>query len=205
MARSKLIIGEMEIDTTANRPKWQQTHGMYLAGRAAIDEADLITAQMEREWGAGRLRLLVPAELREKFDRQRYLLNQAIWHGDLEDVRNHSRRMVAAYKALDAAAKAAGQTKPSPDVWEVVLENGAVAVIVRDNLDAAHVHDHSDRAVCVYTLEEIARLISGFPAIVKAKEVWMGAAVEAVRTTHDTDPLGSIEDTSVGLDDPLPF
>jgi hypothetical protein len=44
-----------------------------LPGRACIDEADVTAAQMETRWRAGRLRLLVTPELREKFDRQRYL------------------------------------------------------------------------------------------------------------------------------------
>jgi hypothetical protein len=37
--------------------------------------------------GADRLRLLVSPQLREKFDRRRYLFNRAIWHGEFEDVR----------------------------------------------------------------------------------------------------------------------
>jgi hypothetical protein len=38
---------------------------------------------MERKWGCDRLRLLVSTEMREKFDRQRYLFDAAVWHGDL--------------------------------------------------------------------------------------------------------------------------
>ena len=41
---------------------------------------------------------------REKFDRQRYLVNQAIWHGELEDVRRETGRMVNAWLALDRVA-----------------------------------------------------------------------------------------------------
>ena len=206
MTRPKIILGEREADTTDNRSApWQASHGTYLAGRAALDDADMAASEMERKWGAGRLRLMVTAELREKFDRQRYLLNQAIWHGDLEAVRTQARRMCAAWRALDRAATEAGAEPNHPDVWEITLENGCVAAIVRDNLDAAHVHRNSDRAVAVYTLDEIARLISGFPALVKAKEIWMGASVTAVRRRHDVDPLDGIHDTSAALDDKLPF
>jgi ectoine hydroxylase-related dioxygenase (phytanoyl-CoA dioxygenase family) len=60
------------------------------------------------------LRLLVGPELREKFDRQRYLLNQSIWHGELEDVRRESGRMVNAWHALDRAAEAAGALNLNP-------------------------------------------------------------------------------------------
>ena len=64
---------------------------------------------MEAKWGCDRLRLLVGPELREKFDRQRYLFNQAIWHGELEAVRREANRMVVAWQTLDRAATAAGK------------------------------------------------------------------------------------------------
>ena len=115
------------IKETDTRPlgdpnSWSRTHGSYLAGRAYIDEADLTAAQMETRWGAGRLRLLVSPEMREKFDRQRYLLSAAIWHGDLEAVRREAKRMVTAWVALDKAATEAGKAAISPLVWEVALQ-----------------------------------------------------------------------------------
>ena len=76
---------------------------------------------MEAKWGVDRLRLLVSPELREKFDRQRYLLNQAIWHGELEAVRRESLRTVKAWLALDAAATAANKPPLQPLVWEVAV------------------------------------------------------------------------------------
>ncbi len=85
---------------------------------------------METKWGAGRLRLLVTPELREKFDRQRYLLNAAIRYGDLEAVRREAKRMVTAWLALEKAATAAGKPAISPLVWEVALADGTVAAIV---------------------------------------------------------------------------
>ena len=66
---------------------WQATYGMFITGQAWVDELTLCVEGMERKWGAGRLRLMVGPELREKFDRQRYLTNQAVWHGGLEDVK----------------------------------------------------------------------------------------------------------------------
>jgi hypothetical protein len=108
-----------KVKETDTRPlgdpnSWSRTHGSYLAGRAYIDEADLTAAQMETRWGAGRLRLLVPPEMRDKFDRQRYLLNAAIWHGDLNAVRREAKRMVTAWLTLDKAATAVGKAAISP-------------------------------------------------------------------------------------------
>ena len=164
------------------------------------------TAQTTLPWrwnrnGApGRLRFLVSTELREKFDRQRYLLNQAIWHGDLEAVRREASRMTSAWQALDAAAAAAGASCLSPEVWEVVLEDGTVAAIVPDTA-ATKGAMPDGRRMAVYTLEEIGRLLSHYPQIAEAKTVWPGATVEAVR--RPSDPLDAFPDTKLGLDDPI--
>jgi len=143
--------------------------------------------------------LLVSPELREKFDRQRYLLNRAIWHGGLDDVKREAARMCAAWRAVDAAAEAVGAQRLDPQVMEVVLASGRVAAIVPDN-DHARAVIREDRRMDVYTLEEIARLLNGFPELAKAKESFPGAEVVAVRRSIG-DPLDAIHDTGEGLED----
>ena len=118
------LAGDLNATVPADERTWARSHGTYIAGRAWLDEADATAAQMEAKWGVDRLRLLVRPELREKFDRQRYLLNRAIWHGELEDVRRESLRAVKAWLALDAAATAAGATPLDPQVWEVAVGTG---------------------------------------------------------------------------------
>jgi hypothetical protein len=201
MGKASTVFADRSF-TATKPPEWQTTHGMYLAGRAELDGADLIADAMERKWGVGRLRLVVSTELREKFDRQRYLLNQAIWHGDLEAIRREAKRSVAAWTALDRAACASGATPVSPAVWEVALGNGAVAAIVRDVADASLARAEG-RQGAIYTLEEIGRLLAGFPALARAKEVWEGAAVVSGRA-YPSDPLDAIETTSAPIDD-IPF
>ena len=149
-------------------------------------------------WGADRLRLLVSPELREKFDRQRYLFNQAIWHGELDEVRHEAGRMVNAWMALDRAAESAGASKLSCEVWEIALADGSVAAIVPTDSHAALVNAEG-RQVAVYTLEEIGRLLSAHPHIVKTKEVFPGATVTAVRRSVE-DPLHAVRDTAEPLD-----
>jgi hypothetical protein len=172
---------------------WARTNGSYIAGRACVDGADETACEMESKWGVDRLRLLVSPELREKFDRQRYRFNQAISRGEFEDVRRESGRMVNAWMALDRAAEAAGASKLSPQVWEVALADGSVAAIVPDDNHAALVNAEG-RQVAVYTLEEIGRLLSAHPHIVKAKKVFPGATVTAVRRSVE-DPLNAVWDT----------
>ena len=130
-------------------------------------------------WGVDRLRLLVEPQLREKFDRQRYLFNQAIQNGDLEAVRRESARMIAAWRTLDAAAQTAGKQPLSREVWEVALADGSVAAIVPDAAHAAQVVAEG-RKLAVYTLDEIARLLSEYRAIVATKLSFPGATITAV-------------------------
>lgn len=186
----------------AGDKSWARTHGTYIAGRAHVDGADETAAEMEAKWGCDRLRLLVEPELREKFDRQRYLFNQSIWHGELEDVKREAGRMIFAWQVLDRAAVVAGKLPLSPTVWEVPLEDGTVAAVVPDIASARAVVAEG-RAVAVYTLDEIARLLSISPTV-KAKMVFPGATIISVNRTV-TDPLSSINDTNEPLDDPIGF
>lgn len=165
-------------------PGWKQQAATYIHGRSHLDTADALAVEMERKWGAGRLRLLVELELRVKFDSQRMKLDTAIRSGELEDVIRESGRMVNAWRALDAAATAAGAPLLSPLVWEIALPDGRVAALVRSNEDARAVIADG-RHVEVYTMGEIAHLIDGFPAVVKAKQTFPGAEVVRVRPLSD--------------------
>lgn len=193
------VIGESMAMPKAEPRAWAQAHGTYISGQAYIDEADKLAAAMETKWGCDRLRLLVGPELREKFDRQRYLFNQAIWHGQLEDVRREASRMANAWRALDKAAEQVGAKRLDPQVMEVVLADGRVAAIVPDN-DHARLVIAEDRRMDVYTLDEIARLLNGFPELAKVKESYPGSEVTAVRRSI-SDPLDSIHDTGEGLEE----
>lgn len=202
MAKLKAIIaGDTTVRPLGDPRSWARTHGTYIAGRAYIDGADETAAEMEAKWGCDRLRLLVSPDLREKFDRQRYLLNQAIWHGELEAVRREAGRMVNAWFALDRAATAAGKTPLSPQVWEVTLVDGSVAAIVPDAASAHHAISDG-RKLAVYTLDEIGRMLSRWQEANVAKLVFPGAEVTAVRRSVD-DPLNAIHDTDEPLDDPV--
>lgn len=177
-------------------PPWQASHACYLAGQSHIDGADALAIEMERVWGVGRLRLLVSNELREKFDSQRLKLNMAIQTGGVADVQREADRMCNAWRALDAAARAAGAPEMWADAWEVGLPDGSVAVLVR-SVTEAHKVVADGRGRAVYTLAEIANLLHYFPALAKAKATWPGATVTAVRR-EIADPLDA-------LNDELPF
>lgn len=190
-----------------DRRKWTASHGEMIAGRSYLDEADATAAEMEAKWGADRLRLLVGPELREKFDRQRYKLNHAVWHGGLEEVRAESGRMVKGWLALDRAAAAAGKAPCDPRVWEIALPDGTVAAIVPDIADARRIHGEG-RRVSVYTLDEIAVMLDRHRDLNLVKVEFPGATVTAVRRSVG-DPLDGVADTRDDIDwgrgDDIPF
>jgi len=181
----------------AESPRWDRSHGEYITGRAHLDGVDALAVEMETKWGNGRLRLLVTPELREKFDRQRYLLNAAVTKGQLDDVIREAARMSAAWRKLDAVA-AAIDIPLSPDVWEVTLQDGTVAAIVPD---ASHRITPDGRQRVVYSLDEIGRILSHYREATSAKLAFPGAIVTRVEKTI-RDPLDAIR-TADGFTTPL--
>jgi hypothetical protein len=192
----------VKLKPSIKRAGWHATYGTVLAGQAEVDGVQALAAELERKWGCDRLRLLVSVELREKFDRQRYLFNQSIYHGELEDVRTQAKRMATAWRALDRAADEMGAEPLAVDVWEVAMADGSVAIIVRDPMQASLVKPEG-RAARVWTLEEIARLLAKYPELAAVKEGFPGAEVTATRQTI-SDPLHAFPGSSADLDDPLP-
>jgi hypothetical protein len=190
----------VDVDAGPSRT-WASSPGAYLAGRAAIDEADATASVCEQHWGVGRLRLLVPTELREKFDRQRYLFNQAIWHGSLDDVRQQSARMVKAWLALSEAARKAKAEPVHSEVWETTFSDGTVAALVRSSAEA-HKVIADGRKVVVYTLDEVKTLLEGSRLVSVVKQSFPGATVERASVSPG-DPLNAFSDSRRPIDEPF--
>lgn len=180
---------------------WQATYGLYIAGSEYIEDMHLVVREMEDKWGKGRLRLIAPAPLREKFDRQRYLTNQAVWTGELEDVRRECGRMINAWKALDRHAESVGAVLKPVEQWEAVLACGTTLVVVKTLEDASQVKIDGRKAV-VWSLEEVAALVDEQQAVLMAKLTFPGAEVIPFCTTLG-DPLNKITTSLANLDDDL--
>ena len=182
---------------------WQATYGMFITGQAWVDELTLCVEGMERKWGAGRLRLMVGPELREKFDRQRYLTNQAVWHGGLEDVKAQCRRMINGWKALDKVASDTGLERCATEAWEVAGASGLVHVIVR-TIDDAKDYKMGRQNACVYTLAEVAVILDALSPVEALKSAFPDA--EVVQLRRDVgDALDDVHDTQGDLEDEIPF
>ncbi len=163
---------------------WLAEQGTFLTGQEAIDTLDLVALECERKFGADRLRTLVDEDLRTKFDRQRKLTTDAITNGELADVLRETRRMITAWRTLDKVASENPSNFLPPSVWEIALEGGSVAQIVRESnmagLQAAE-NVQQGRKVAVYTLEEVGRILSKFPSLYQIKDYFAGATVTAIR------------------------
>jgi hypothetical protein len=108
--------------------------------------------------------------------------------------------MANAWRALDAKATTLAQEPLSPVLWEIALADGSVAVLARSGADAGHVCA-SGRAVVVYTLDEIAKLLDANSLVAKVKASFPGAAVVASR--RPSDPLDAFADSRQPIDAPL--
>lgn len=160
---------------------------------------DYLTRQLEQAWGIGRLPLLVDANLRMRFNQQVGMLNKALESEDAtrEEILGQIGGCKRAWQAIDTAARAAGHRPMPPTVWEVQLEDGTIAMIVRDEADASQVSIQArERRCAVYSLAELGRLLSGYPTLAKAKEAFPGAVITSVQSKMPTAQF---------LDDSLPF
>lgn len=207
MAKKPMPRHKIEEPKTLGVPvgPWATSPGAYISGSSAIDGMDAVAREMELRWGADRLRLLVANELREKFDRQRYLVNRAIWHGQLHEVTEQAERMVKAWRALDTAATAAGERPLDPAVWETPMADGRVLAVVRTDGEAqAAAKSANGRSVVVWTMEEVARMVEAQAQVNEVKSAFPGATITAVRRTIG-DPLNGLADSRLRLEDDIPF
>lgn len=164
-----------------------------------IQALDYLAKQLEQTWGIGRLRLLADANLRMRFDQQTELLNTALESDDAtrEEILAQIGGMKRAWAALDMAARAAGRQPTPPTVWEIPLEDGSIALLVKDEADASQIAIQARERSCqVYSLAEVGRLLSGYSTLAKAKMAFPGAVIASVQSRTETAKF---------LDDSVPF
>lgn len=166
--------------------------------KQALHDLDTLAQAMERKWGIGRLELAVPVALREKFRRQLVKLDEALSGKDAQEQLTQIGGMSRAWQALDAKAAAEGVEPAPPEWWEVRLEDGSVAVLIRDSHEWPRVQQMASlRRLAVFTGDEIGRLLTAYEGIVKAKLEFPGAVVERVRL--HARPLGEDLNDALGI------
>jgi len=162
---------------------------------AMIEAVDEIGRSMDDKWGVGRLPRLVDPLTAAKFARQVEKFGKACWGPELGDVEAHAPAMVRAYLALDGMAEAAGHRPVSPEQWEFETAEGLV-ILVRHTDQIAQAQTHG-RACQIWSLEEVAKLVTFHPLLVSVKTHFPGAAI--VRTRPGRDVVQAMDDDLSGL------
>ena len=170
----------------------------YQVWRHAMAQLDEIASAMERKWGVDRLPRLVAADLAARFYSQVDKLNAALEVGSPADIEHHATRMATAWRALDAAAVAAGGVPLEPRYLEARLPDGRLLVIAGGPEDAWCLAQ-ANRSAVVWSLEEIARVLDKFELVNVAKHHFEGATVTDCRPEPSRPP----PDWAKG--DPLPL
>lgn len=149
-----------------------------------IEKLDEVAIKHEAKWGIDKLPLLVEPELAAKWDAQINKLNKAIEQSCLNDVRVYASGMIRAWEALDKSASE--NHKPNKkDVWDVKHpESGRVYRICKNNIDA---RGSAEEGICVYSLQEVVRILEANQLINVVKEQFPGAEIKEVNDKGKID------------------
>jgi len=156
-----------------------------------ISHLDSIARSYEQKWGVGRLERLVSAELADKFNAQRNILNELLTKNAPERLERAAAGMARAWQALDKAATEAGHVPLPKDIWTARhKKTGDIISIYRGDIELVDLLDAKGLA---FSVDEIVSLI---PAIViKAKREFPGSQVADVKNKQ----------TDEDLNDEIPF
>jgi hypothetical protein len=179
-----------------------ENSGVGMAIQGLVQSVDVLTDEMERKWGVGRLRLLVSDDLRERFDRQWCKWQAAYAARDLTAVRAHSEAMRRAWAALEAEAKDANHAPLAPEIWEARMPDGTVLAVVRTQQEA-HSLARDGRECKVWTLDEVGRVICAWEGrrwVEALHEHFPGSKVEAVRLTPRRSGLDCAQGDEIPLE-----
>ena len=159
-------------------------HAVIEQMQVIINCVDQRGRELDQRWGIGRLPMLVPIALAERFHAQHKLFNAAVWEFDLAQVRQHGEAMLRAYDKLDELARAV-KGEPAPaDQWEFETPDGLV-ILVRDIRDTGRVFLNGRQAQ-VWSLDESANVVRAHPVLAAAKSAFPGAVVESIRPNRTT-------------------
>jgi hypothetical protein len=151
----------------------------------ALDAIEAEERRLDTAWGNGRARLCLAPDVRARFDAQAERLWRASREADLPTLLAECTRMTKALAAAEKAAQACGVLLPG--VWEATLADGSTLAIVQHREHAQRVRAR-DRTLEVWTVEEIAHLVEGQDAPVRALKRRFGAIVASMQATPLADP-----------------
>lgn len=159
--------------------------------QSAVLEYDKAATAYEERWGRDRLADLAGPELRERFYRQVYVMNQAISSVDWREVEHQCAVTLRGYAALEAAALQAGHKPLEGRFWDAPMADGRVLCIAPDHHEAGKVaRQRKGDNVLVYSVEEIANILAtseAAKAVGIVKAAFPGATVTGSRRAEVYD------------------
>ena len=169
----------------------------------ALAPLDEVARQMEQKWGIERLPRLASEASAMKFGRAREYLDVLLernddGEGDVEKIAAAAANLRKGWLALDAEATSAGATTFDPIGWSMMVD-GHPCVIVRDPAAAGHIQAQ-DQNRTVYTLDEIANIVSAF----RRTKAWAGVEEAKAAFPGATVSVGPPK-SDLFEDDEIPF
>lgn len=161
----------------------------------AVHMHDRVVSDVEKRWGVDRLQELVSENTRRKFHLQRQKLWDALTKNDGRDALHQAEVMCRAYQVLEREAKELGCKELTGDYIEGVMPDGKVLAITSDRFEAGKVA-RENRDMCVYSIEEIGRILHArdtantdkiHAQIDKVKSIFAGAEVVSVKPLEELD------------------
>jgi len=146
-------------------PRADMNEQMRQRQQAAVDAIlgplNAFADEMERKWGTGRLKTLVPEEWALKFHTAADKLKAAIAATDMAAIREKAEVMRRGWVKLDQLATEVGaEPWTSPDIWEVRAPGGKVYAIARTDFDQWSAEQKD--GVAMYTLAEVALILEAW-------------------------------------------
>ena len=154
----------------------------WAAANAALDR---VAVDLERTWGVNRLPELVAPDLAAKFATAQEQCDEAIRSGDTAAAAGKATALVRGWKALDAAARAAGHTPGDLGaVWFASVQGRSFAVCLHTADVGALAALHRDHEAV--SLEELLRLLDATELgrfVSKANRAFPGIELSAIKSS----------------------
>ena len=154
----------------------------WAAANAALNR---VAVDLERTWGVNRLPELVAPDLAAKFATAQEQCDEAIRSGDTAAAAGKATALVRGWKALDAAARAAGHTPGDLGaVWFASVQGRSFAVCLHTADVGALAALHRDHEAV--SLEELLRLLDANELgrfVSKANRAFPGIELSAIKSS----------------------
>ena len=170
----------------------------YEICRAVVNSVDRVARELENKWGVGKLESLATPKLAAQFERARQNFSEAANGDDHVYLEQKGQNLIDGWKALEQQAINNGHKPGDAEVWYAIAPEDIgdyKFAIVKHASDIEAV----DRELHprVYTLDEIARMITHFET----------SMLKTAKTTFPKSEIIKIGGSRNGetFDDPIPF